>query len=353
MFLQGKVMLDDGTPPPEPVVMELVCGGSPRPQGYSDLKGRFSFQLGQNQSMMSDASYGSPNDIFGTGSSGGASSSSRTMGMPGGRTITERDLMGCELRAVLPGFRSDVVNLAGRRVLDNPDVGTLILHRMANVQGFTYSLTTAAAPKDAKKAYEKGLDQRKKNKLPDAEASFQKAVEIYPKYATAWNELGQVNEALNKPEEARKAYQQSTEADNKFISPYLQLAQMASRDKKWDDVVQYTNQVNRLDPYSYPGAYFLNSVANLQLQKLDDAEKSARETLKIDQEHKYPKVNHVLGVILAQKQDYKGALEYMRGYLVMRPDGSDADFVKKQIADIEKMTGDNAAAQAKQDPGKQ
>lgn len=353
IFLQGRIMLDDGTPPPEPVVIEMVCGGNPRPQGRSDMKGRFSFQLGQDQSMLADASYGSPNDGFGTGSRGGASSS-RSMGMPGGgRAITERDLMGCELRANLPGFRSDVVNLAGRRVMDNPDVGTIILHRMANVQGFTYSLTSAAAPKDAKKAFEKGVDQRKKNKLPDAETSLAKAVEIYPKYAAAWNELGLVQDGLNKPEEARKSFQQSAEADSKFVSPYMQLAQIASREKKWDEVVQYTNQVNRLDPYSYPGAYFLNSVANLQLQKLDDAEKSARETLKLDPDHKFAKVNHVLGVILAQKQDYKGALEQMKGYLALRPDGSDADFVKKQIAELEKATGDNAAAQVKQDPPKQ
>src|SRR5271165_1621462 len=30
IYLSGKVTLDDGTPPPEPVNLELVCGGARR-----------------------------------------------------------------------------------------------------------------------------------------------------------------------------------------------------------------------------------------------------------------------------------------------------------------------------------
>ena len=78
------------------------------------------------------------------------------------RGVSERDLMGCELRATLAGFRSDIVSLNGRRAMDNPDVGVIILHRMANVEGFTYSGTSAFAPKDAKKAYDKGREAVKK-----------------------------------------------------------------------------------------------------------------------------------------------------------------------------------------------
>src|SRR5262249_57564148 len=49
IFLSGKVMLDDGTPPPETVVIERICNGNPRPEAYTDSKGRFSFQLPNNQ----------------------------------------------------------------------------------------------------------------------------------------------------------------------------------------------------------------------------------------------------------------------------------------------------------------
>ncbi len=97
IFLSGKVVLDDGTPPPEPVKIERVCNGVVRPEGYTDSKGRFSFQLGQNTSMMADASVSSAGgDTFGDPMSRGGNSRSGMggMGMPGGRGISERDLMG-------------------------------------------------------------------------------------------------------------------------------------------------------------------------------------------------------------------------------------------------------------------
>src|SRR5262249_8687766 len=100
-------------------------------------------------------------------------------------------------RAALPGFRSDVVNLGGRRAFDNPDVGTIVLHRLANVEGVTISAVSLQAPKDAKKAYDKGHDLLKKKKIPEAEKELDKAVQIYPKYSTAWFELGRIRESRN------------------------------------------------------------------------------------------------------------------------------------------------------------
>lgn len=190
IYISGKVMLDDGTPPPDPVMIERVCNGTPRPEAYTDFKGHFSFQLGQNMNVMPDASFGSGMDS-GPGNSGSFSSVPGMGGRPSGG-VTERDLMNCELRVNLPGFRSEAVSLAGRRFMDNPDVGTIILHRLGNVEGLTISATSLMAPKDAKKAYEKGLEALKKKKSDDAQKSFQKAVEVYPKYASAWFQLGLV-----------------------------------------------------------------------------------------------------------------------------------------------------------------
>ena len=51
IFISGKVMLEDGTPPQESVVIERVCNGNARPEGYTDSKGRFSFEVGRNQGM--------------------------------------------------------------------------------------------------------------------------------------------------------------------------------------------------------------------------------------------------------------------------------------------------------------
>jgi tetratricopeptide (TPR) repeat protein len=344
IYLSGKVMLDDGTPPPEPVVIERVCNGVPRPEGYTDSKGRFSFQLGQNNNLMPDASYGSSEGFGGLGGPGG-----RQSGMgPGGfgrGGVSERDLAGCELRASLAGFRSDVVNLMGRRAMDNPDVGTIVLHRLAKVDGFTFSATTAYAPKDAQKAYKKGQEANKKKKFEDAEKHLTKAVTQYDKYAVAWYELGTVYQQQSKMEEAKNAYNQSIKADAKLITPYAQLTRLAATEQKWQEAADLADKVIRLNPYFSSDIYFMSSVANLNLRKINEAEEHAREALKMDAQHRNPKISHVLGIILAQKRDFTGAAENIRDYLKYAPKAEDAEQVKQQLAEIERMTGKQEAAQ--------
>lgn len=347
IYLSGKVLMDDGTPPPQQVVVERVCNGTPRPEGYTDSKGRFSFALGQNSAMMADASVGTMGD-FGTGSQD--RNSNRGMGSMGGggsRGVSERDLMGCEVRAVLAGFRSDMVSLSGRRSMDNPDVGVIILHRMAKVDGYTFSGTSAFAPKDAKKAYEKGREAAKKNKLPDAEREFQKAVDLYPKYAVAWYELGLVHQQQKQLDEAKKCYMESLKADSKYVSPYAQLARLSAADQNWEQTAEYSGKLLKLNPYFSPEVYFYGAVANLNLKNLDAAEEQAREGLKMDPQNRNPRMNQVLGVVLAQKQDFKGAAESMKSYLKLAPNAPDVDHVKRQLEEIERQLAPEAASTAK------
>ncbi len=339
IFLSGKVMLSDGTPPPDSVVIERVCNGVPRPEAYTDSKGHFSIQLGMNSTVMADASVSSTAD---SPFDGPMSTGQRTggFGFPGqGRGLTEQQLMGCELRASLAGFRSESVMLAGRRMMDNPDVGVIILHRLANVEGTTISITSLNAPKDAKKAYEKGRDELKKKKLANAQKELQKAVTAYPKYAAAWYELGRVHEAQNNAEEARKCYAASLEADGKYLHPYMQLAGLAARDRKWQEVADTTDRLIRLDPVDFPQAYFYNSVANYNLGKVEAAEKSAREAQKLDTAHRFPKVNHLLGIILADRREYGAAAENLRNYLKFAPNATDAETVRGQLSELEKLAG--------------
>lgn len=341
-FFSGKVVMDDGTPPPDSVVVERVCNGIARPEGYTDSKGRFQFQLGQNTAMMADASVGAD-----TGFGGDIGRQNTGMGGPmGGRGISERDLIGCELRAALAGFRSDVVSLAGRRALDNPDVGTIVLHRLAKVDGFTFSATTAFAPKDAKKAFDKGRDQAKKKKFADAEKELTKAVTAYPKFAAAWFELGRVYHQQNKIEEARKAYTESIAADGKFVSPYGPLARLAAQEKKWEDAAALSGKLIKLNPYLSPDAYFVSAVANLNLNRGDIAEEHTREAIKMDKDHRNPRINHLLAVILQSKQDYAGAAASLRDYLKYAPKAADADQMRQQLAELEKKQAASTAGTA-------
>src|SRR5215469_17681336 len=46
MFLSGKVVVDDGTPLTDAAIIQTICRGNIRDEGYTDSKGAFSVQLG-------------------------------------------------------------------------------------------------------------------------------------------------------------------------------------------------------------------------------------------------------------------------------------------------------------------
>jgi len=324
IYLSGSVRLSDGTIPPGSVVIERVCGSVVRPEAYTDSKGNFSFMVGgQNPPVFEDAS------VQGT---------SRMPSQQNG--VDPRTLSGCQLRANLAGFISDSINIGFRQPLDDPEVGVIHLRRLDNVEGYTYSITTALAPKDAQKAYTKGLDDIKKTKWTDAEKDLSKAVELYPKYAIAWFDLGRVYQQESKSDDAARAYLEATKIDPKYLSPYANLATMAAAQQKWNDVDQYTTQMLKLNPYVAPDFYFYSAVANYNLHKLDLAEQRAREAAKLDTQHKIPRINHLLGIVLAQKGDYQPAAENIRLYLQYSPNATDANEVKVQLAEIEKAIAD-------------
>jgi tetratricopeptide (TPR) repeat protein len=335
-FYFGNVVMPDGTAPPAGVVIEKVCNGSPHPQAYTDTQGNFSFQVGQTQDMLPEATADQSDRLSIRGGAMGAQGSQQSSNQP----------YACDLRANLAGYRSDSISLAGRRNLDDPNVGTIKLHSMASFEGLTTSATSALAPKDAHKAFEKGLEAMKKSKIDEAQDDFLKATELYPRYASAWYELGLVYEKRARIPDARDAYAKSIAADSRYVNPYERLYLLAFDEKKWVEVAQITNQVMHLNPYDFPGSLYYNAVANSQLMRLDIAEKSAREAIQLSATQN-PKVYYILGVILAKKQDFKGAAESLRIYLKSNA-VTDRDTVAKLLSECEKQV--QARAEVKAQP---
>ncbi|MCU1337389.1 MAG: repeat-containing protein [Bryobacterales bacterium] len=338
IWITGSVMMYDGGAPTEPVTIERVCSSnSVRPEGYTDSKGHFSFNLGQNNAIFADASTGNFSE---PGQQGGFSSSmSSNSGATGGMGNSNPDsaYWDCEIRARLPGYRSDTISLAGRRMLDSPDIGTIVLYPLSKIEGLTASATSSQAPKDARKAYEKGLDNVKKNKPDQAELEFRKAVQIYPKYAAGWLELGKALERREHYPEAREAYASSLAADSKYVYPYQQLYQMALREQNWKDLVDKTDQLLHLDPYEFPSAYYFNALAHLQLKEYDAAEKSAHQAVEADRKQSNPKTHYLLGAILVLKQDWAAAAASLRAYLKAAPNAADKAQVEKTLGQLDQQ----------------
>jgi tetratricopeptide (TPR) repeat protein len=348
IYISGRVALDDGVPPGSTIVIESVCMGQARAEGYVDSKGRFSFQFGQkNNGMMMDASTGS-RDVFGEMPSGMSSHASGSASGAMGMSSDMNRVRTCEVQARLPGYRSDVIPLVGHNPMDHPDIGLIMLHRLGGpVEGILVSATSLAAPKDARKAFEKGQEALKNNKLEDALKNFEKATQTYPNYAAAWCELGKMQGRQRQVEQARQSFEAAIRADSKFLEPYLYLSTLLAGAQQWDQLAATTGKALKLDPYDYPQAYFYNAVALYYKNDLETAEKSAREAQKLDTRKQFPRSWALLAVILANRHDYAGAAQQMGDYLKMAPQAPDAVQARADLAQYERLAA-AAPTQAQQ-----
>ena len=352
IYVTGRVMLDDGTVPPLGVTIVRLCGGmQEHAEGFTDSKGYFSVNIqfgngyGQDSQMagLQDASEtGGYGNYGGYGSRGPVTTSTSTGAggvAPPSTMTSDTRLMNCELRAKLAGYRSQSVNLVDRRPMDNPDVGIILLHRLIGPEGGgTISANMLAVPKDARKAFQKGEEAVKKQKLDDAMKYYTKAVQLDPKFAMAWCQMGILQAGHGADEEAHKSFEAAVTADPKYVVPYLQLSLLEMSARNWQALANVTAEALKLDSFSYPIEHFFNAVANFNVGNLGVAELEARQTEKLDTRHEFPKASQLLGVILAQRHDYLGAADELRNYLKLAPNSPEAPEVRAQLDQVEKLT---------------
>jgi tetratricopeptide (TPR) repeat protein len=321
--LSGKVVVDDGSVLSDSASIQTVCKGQKRTETHTDSRGNFVFQFGGRSAIPSEAGFDAETSSIAT--------------RPG--SPDRRNLRDCQLQASLPGFTSDVVELAGRfSGSENADIGHIVLHRLNNVEGFTISASTAEAPASARKALEKGQQQQKQGKWDDAQKSLEKAVAIYPKFAAAWFELGRVQIQRNDPPAARHSFQQSIAADSKYLNPYLGLTQLAQREQNWQELAEVSDKLLALNPVNFPDVWLSNSIANYFLQNFAAAEKSARHGLLLDTEHRVPKLEYLLGMVLLKKPDYQGAAQHLRAFLSLTTKPAEVAEAQKQLDAIARLS---------------
>lgn len=301
----------------------MACSNLRRTVASTDSEGRFSFQYGGSSvSDASDWGQKSSNPLLST-SSGDAATALRT-------------IVTCDLRANLPGYQSDEISLTDRRALERSDVGTIVLHRVFAVEGVVVSSTSLNAPKKARDDYESGLKAVHSGRMDAAAKAFERAIAAYPEYANAWLELGRARQQLGKSPAAREAWKKAIELDAKLTGAYVELGLDAGLSHDWKMATQYLDKGLRLDPVDHPEAWFGDAVAHYYLNEFDDAEKSAREAVRLDPKGRNPRAGYVLGMVLARKGDRAGAAAELRRYLRAAPDAPDAELVKTQLAQIEK-----------------
>lgn len=327
-YFSGEVRLEDGAAPPEPVAINRVCNGQSHFETWTDAKGRFGFGVTADRKdpAQGDAAQnsGPPPGLL------KSISQSTQDTMP---VIAK--LRDCELEAALAGYRSAMVNIAVKSRSDDGRLGVITLHPLSRASALTVSATTLEAPANARKAYDKGLDALAKQKWQAAADEFTKAVAAHPKFAMAWYQLGLVRQKRNDGAGATEAWKHALASDPRYIRPYESLTVLADHNQDWVASEAYSRAWIQLDSEDFPAAYLYNAIANARLNHMEAAEHAAREGLRLDKDHRVPRLRFVLALILMGKNENTESARYFRAYLELAPNANDAAAVRQQLRQLD------------------
>jgi lipoprotein NlpI len=323
--LSGRVVLADGTPPASTAEIETICGGRRNTQGRTKSDGGFQVTLGGDPTeSLSNARDSGPvgvgSDSFGRASAGGMDSRGHV------------DLTSCEVRAVLAGYTSSVIQLGRRSAFESPEIGDIILTPYGAGGDPTVSPTTQQAPKEAKKAFEKGVKETRgdKPKWDRAAKDLAKAVELYPQFAEAWYELGEARLRLQDVAKAKEAFQHAIESDANFQKPYAPLSLIELKQGNKEESARLADKAVSLNP-GLTEAHFYAAMAHFMLGNLDRAGEAGLLVKKQGGAPRYPRVLVILGDYYAQKEDFAASAQSYGEYLEIEPDSPMAEQVRKRL----------------------
>jgi VWFA-related protein len=198
---------------------------------------------------------------------------------------------------------------------------------------------TPAPPKEARRAFEKAAAALKAKQIDEAMRDYEEAVAIFPAYAEAWLQLGKLRLDHGESDAARSALEAAIHADPKYAEAYMTLAILEHASRSWNQLIETTDSLLRVNAIDFPQAWLLNSVGNYNSRNLEAAEKSAREAERLDASRRFPETWRLLGLILAQRGDFVGESEQFREYLRLMPAGPDSDAIRAKLADAAKRIG--------------
>ena len=125
-------------------------------------------------------------------------------------------------------------------------------------------------PDKARKEFDKGTDAMGKSQWDEAEKHFEKATEIYPRYASAFNNLGIVAINQNKLPAARGYFQQAINLDDHLASAYLNISKLDYNEHRLKEAQAPLAKALTLDPMNVE-AMLLMAASQLSTGGLEQA----------------------------------------------------------------------------------
>jgi tetratricopeptide (TPR) repeat protein len=206
---------------------------------------------------------------------------------------------------------------------------------LPDVRGATVSAIRLGVPSKARNEYEKACGAFKKKKLSEAELHVRDAIQKYPKYPAAWVMLGQVLQDEQKMPEAHDACSQPISVDPTYLPPYLCLAGLLDLEKKWDDLLTWSDRFLGMNQSGDMYANYYRGLALFHLQNLPEAQKSVLKAIAIDSQHHQPALSFLLAQIYGQEGDVVDATLQIKQFLKFTHSRQDKDAASEYLSELQ------------------
>ncbi len=200
----------------------------------------------------------------------------------------------------------------------------------------TVSARVAQIPPKARKEFEAGQKlMQTADGVPIAIQHFQKATELYPQYAEAYQLLGVMYLQSGKLAEAEPQLQKATEIEPNLLTAYVALGICRNYMAKYPEAEAALLKAIELDPQSADAHYEL-AKTYWNLQRWQDSETHAQKAIALKPDLAGA---HVLeGDLALHKHDMPGALKEYKEGVRLDPKGPMAAPTQQMISKIEQAT---------------
>ena len=162
---------------------------------------------------------------------------------------------------------------------------------------------------------------------------FQRAIEIYPEYATVYNNLGAVYSHLNDLPHEREAFQKAIDVDSHFAPAYVNLARVCLQEQ---DPARAESLLEKANQAAAKNAETMTLLAQAQLlnKHYDAVIETSRNVHAIPHQN-LAVIHYIAARAMERSNRPQDALVELQVFLTEEPEGARAQHVREEIAQLQ------------------
>src|SRR5229473_8252272 len=193
--------------------------------------------------------------------------------------------------------------------------------------------TLAAVPKPARDEYQKALQAEQEGDSRKAVEHLKSAVNLFPEFMLAYNEMGAQYFRLGQLDDAAEALTRAIKIDPTAFSPRLNYGIVLFYKNQYQEAnVQLTRALEINETSGR--AHLFRGRTFIRLNNLETAEKDFLHAVALGGSPDINEAHRFLGGIYREQKNYARAVEELESYLRLVPNTKDADQIRQIIKDL-------------------